>query len=139
MTHKPGRSRWPIVLAVLALVYLVGVVFFPMLGYGFIRLDVGHQVVDNPHIQGLTGENLKHIFTSWCIYSFYPIRSLSFLSGSTGLDFGGSAGLSVCCCGVDCWVGCDCAGLVTSTCTHSSTKVAEVAPRGRQHSSSPQV
>ena len=73
------RGRWPIVLGGLALVYLVGVVFLPILGFEFVDFDVGQQVVDNVHIRGLTGENLKHIFSSPCIYSYYPIRTLSFV------------------------------------------------------------
>ena len=73
-----GSARWPILLAASALACLVGAVFFPILGFEFVDIDVGQQVVDNPYIRGLTGENLKHIFSSRCIYSYYPIRTLSF-------------------------------------------------------------
>ena len=78
--HLPcrGSARWPILLAAGALACLVAAVFFPILGFEFVDIDVGQQVVDNPYIRGLSGENLKHIFTSPCVYSYYPIRSLSF-------------------------------------------------------------
>ncbi len=75
----PDRKpvHWPIALAVLAMTYLVAIVFFPILGFEFVDYDVDEQVVHNPHIHGLTGENLKHIFTSRCINSYYPVRTLS--------------------------------------------------------------
>ena len=72
------RARWPILLAVAASAYLVFVVFWPILGFEFVDLDVDQQVTHNPHIRGLTAENLKHIFTSRCVISYYPIRTLSF-------------------------------------------------------------
>ena len=71
-------SRWPILIAASILTCLVAVLFFPILGFEFVNFDVGQQVVENPHIRGLTGENLKHIFTSRCIGSYYPARTLTF-------------------------------------------------------------
>lgn len=50
----------------------------PIRTYEFVDYDVPMQVINNPHIQGLTAENLKHIFTSRSIASYYPIRSLSY-------------------------------------------------------------
>lgn len=74
--------RWPIVLAIVlgiaALGGLVGVVFSPMLAFEFVDFDVRQQITENPHIQGLTAENLKHIFTSRSANSYYPIRALSY-------------------------------------------------------------
>lgn len=75
---SPGSTAWPILLAASALACLVGAVFFPILGFEFVDIDVGQQVVDNPHIRVLTWGNLRHILSSRCIYSYYPIRTLSF-------------------------------------------------------------
>ena len=72
------RKRWPTFLAAAASIYLVSVVFWPILGFEFVDLDVDQQVTHNPHIRGLTAENLKHIFTSRCVLSYYPVRTLSF-------------------------------------------------------------
>jgi len=69
---------WPKLLAACALAYLVCVAFFPIVGFEFIESDAVSQAVHNPHIRGLTGENLKHIFTSRCITSFYPVRTLTY-------------------------------------------------------------
>ena len=60
------------------LAYLVCAVFYTILGSEFLYLDVRDQVIENPHIQGLTLENLKHIFTSRSITSYYPVRSLTY-------------------------------------------------------------
>ncbi|MFC1597658.1 tetratricopeptide repeat protein [Planctomycetota bacterium] len=70
-------ARWPILVAVAALVLLVSAVFWPIPGFEFVDLDVDQQVLHNPHIQGVTWANLKHIFTSRCLTSYYPIRTLS--------------------------------------------------------------
>jgi len=70
--------RWPIVLGILCLSYLVAVVFYPILGFSFISLDVSPQLLDNPHVHGLTVKNVQHILTSPCIASYYPVRSLTF-------------------------------------------------------------
>jgi len=71
-------SRWPILIAALVLVCLVAGVFFPILGFEFVNFDVGQQVLLNPHVRGLTVENLKHILTSRSIGSYYPARTLSY-------------------------------------------------------------
>ena len=76
--QKSSAIRWPILLGVIVLTYLVCAVFFPLLSFDFIDYDVGLQVTRNPHVWGLTGENLKHIFTSWCVSSYYPVRTLTF-------------------------------------------------------------
>jgi tetratricopeptide (TPR) repeat protein len=70
--------RWPIVVTILALMYLVGVVFWPIPGFSFISLDVDPLVQDNPTVHGLTVQNIKRIFTTPCIASYYPVRSLTF-------------------------------------------------------------
>ena len=66
------------VLAVLLLVYLVIAVFHPITSFEFTNLDVVGQLVRNPHVHGITLDNLKHIFTTWGYTSYYPARSLSF-------------------------------------------------------------
>ena len=73
-----ARSRRSILLAALFVGLLVSAVFFPMLNYDFISYDVQDQIINNPYIRGLTGENLWHIFTSRCITSYYPVRTLSY-------------------------------------------------------------
>ena len=75
--HGTRAVGIPIGLATVALAALVGAVFYPMVGFEFVNLDVGQHVVENPHIRGLSGENLKQIFTSRCTTSYYPVRSLS--------------------------------------------------------------
>ena len=78
MMQRPRIARWPTLIAAASLICLVAVVFRPILGFEFVDYDVDRQVVDNPHIRGLTAENLKHIFTSRCVRSYYPVRTLSF-------------------------------------------------------------
>ena len=73
------RARYiPIALAVASLAALVMAVFHPIAGFEFVDLDVGHQVLSNPHIRGLNWENVTHILTSRCTTSYYPVRSLTF-------------------------------------------------------------
>lgn len=78
--QRPATSRWLTLLAACALAYLVCVVFSPIVigGYEFVESEVILTVVQNPYIRGLTGENLKYIFTSRCITSYYPIRTLTY-------------------------------------------------------------
>ncbi len=71
-------ARWSVTLAATALALLTVAVFFPMVGFGFVDFDVHAHVTMNPHIRGLTAENLKHIFTSRCVTSYYPVRTLTF-------------------------------------------------------------
>ncbi len=73
----PRPARRPILLAGIVLASLVSVVFRPILGFDFVDHDVHQQVIVNPHIRGLTGDNLKHIFTSRCFTSYYPVRTLT--------------------------------------------------------------
>ena len=78
MTQYFRCFRCPTLLGCLALLYLVGVVFSPILGFDFVYLDVRREVIDNPYIRDLSGENLKHIFTSRCVTSYYPVRTLTY-------------------------------------------------------------
>ena len=71
-THRPK------LFALCALAYLVCVVFFPVVTFEFIESDVSNHVVHNPYIRGLTAENLWHIFTSRCLTSYYPVRTLTY-------------------------------------------------------------
>ena len=75
---QDGARCIPISLAVATLAALVIVVFHPIVGFEFVNLDVGQQVVDNSHIRGLNWDNLTHILTSRCTTSYYPVRSLTF-------------------------------------------------------------
>ena len=78
ISQESRPFRRPTPLGCLALLYLVGVVFFPISGFDFVYLDVRREVSDNPHIRGLSGENLKHIFTSRCVTNYYPVRTLTY-------------------------------------------------------------
>lgn len=73
-----GRNRWWTLLGAIALMCLVAVVFFPIVGYEFVDYDVRVQVLENRYIRSLSLENLKHVLTSRCITSYYPVRTLSF-------------------------------------------------------------
>lgn len=71
-------TRRPIWLAAIVLAALVAGVFFPVVGFEFVDFDTPGQVTENPYIRGLTWKNVKHILTSRCITSYYPVRTLSF-------------------------------------------------------------
>lgn len=86
---RTGRlSTW---VAVLVLVCLVAVIFFPIVGFEFVNFDVGTSVVENPYIRGFTAENVAYILTSPCIESYYPARTLTYVLDYTiwGLHSGG--------------------------------------------------
>ena len=72
------QRRWFHFLPPLILAAAVGGIFWPMLGYEFDDFDTNEHVIDNPHIRGLTGENLVRILTTRCITSYYPVRTLSY-------------------------------------------------------------
>jgi len=75
----PGSPpRGPVVVAVLALAGLVAVVFLPITGFSFVTLDVEKQVIENPRIRGLTAENVRAILAYPCVFSYYPVRTLTF-------------------------------------------------------------
>jgi len=78
MVHGPRPTRWPVLLAQLTLLCLVSGVFFPILGYDFVNLDVYTQIADYPHIRSLSWENIRQIFTSRHVTSYYPVRTLTF-------------------------------------------------------------
>ena len=65
-------------LALLALVCLVCGTFFPIAGFDFVNLDVYTQIAHYPHIRGVTWENVRQIFTSRHVTSYYPVRTLTF-------------------------------------------------------------
>lgn len=74
-------AQWPIrrshLLGAGILVLLVAAVFYPIVGFEFADIDVGRQLIENPHVRGLSAANLRHIFTSRSTTSYYPVRSLS--------------------------------------------------------------
>ncbi len=70
-----SRARW---IVVFALVAVVSLVFLPARRFEFIKFDVPDQILNNPHVRGLSAENVWHILTSRCVTSYYPIRTLSF-------------------------------------------------------------
>lgn len=75
--ETPGTHLGAAVLAAIALMLLVLAVFLPILDFEFVKFDVYGQLIQNPTIRGLTLHNLKQIFTSRCITSYYPVRALS--------------------------------------------------------------
>ena len=78
MMQFAEQTRWINVLAGIGLTCLVTAVFFPVVGFEFVDLDVQQHLVDNPHIRGLSAENVKHILTSRCLTSYYPVRTLTY-------------------------------------------------------------
>lgn len=78
MVNASGPVRRVAFLGVIVLSVLVGLVFCPILGFEFVDLDTPTLIEKNPHIRGLTAENVKHIFTSWCVTSYYPARTLTY-------------------------------------------------------------
>ncbi|UOY07693.1 hypothetical protein L0P88_03865 [Muricauda sp. SCSIO 64092] len=54
------------------------ILYMNSVGYGFIAIDDGNQVLDNVIIHELTGENLKSIFTTDTIKMYQPLTSLFF-------------------------------------------------------------
>jgi tetratricopeptide (TPR) repeat protein len=67
-----------VLLCLATLFCLTGITFWPMLDFEFIRYDVREQLLEDPHVQGLSAENIKKIFTTRRITSYYPIRTLTF-------------------------------------------------------------
>lgn len=76
--QDPRPARWSLLLAQVLLACLVCGTFLPVVNFEFVNLDVPAQVTRNPHIQGLSVENVKHILTSFCLTSYYPVRTLSY-------------------------------------------------------------
>ena len=59
---RPHHRTTAIVLALVAVVFGV---FFRTLESGFLRWDDDINVFENPHVQGLTAENLRWMFTDF--------------------------------------------------------------------------
>jgi hypothetical protein len=57
---------------------LLSIMYLPVLTYGFINFDEIIQVKINPLVRSLEPDNLRKIFTSFSIRSYYPIRLLSY-------------------------------------------------------------
>ena len=86
-----SMSPWSISLAAATLACLVLAVFLPILDFEFIDYDVKGQLLENPHVQGLDVASVKAIFTSRCITSYYPVRTLTYMADCQiwGLHAGG--------------------------------------------------
>ena len=78
MMHVARPLDWPIPAAVIALICLTWAVFFPILSFDFVDMDMDDHVVRNKHVHGLSRENVKFIFSSRCYTSYYPLRSLTY-------------------------------------------------------------
>ncbi len=91
MVKQTRLMRRPATLGGIALVCLSVVTFFPVGSFEFVGYDVRAQVVDNPAVGGLTVENVKRVFTSRCITSYYPVRTLTHMLDRKlwGLNAGG--------------------------------------------------
>jgi hypothetical protein len=64
-----GHGRWPVVLAAIGLAALVCGIFWPITRFEFVDFDTNAHVVNNPHVRGLTLENVAYILTSRCVTS----------------------------------------------------------------------
>ena len=71
------RYRWTPWLGCL-LVLAVVVVFHPGWRFEFTNYDEATQLVDNPLVRSLRPVNVGRIFTRFSIWSYYPVRLLSF-------------------------------------------------------------
>ncbi len=81
------RSPQRTVTIVLALVAVVFGLFFRTLESGFLRWDDDINVFENPHVQGLTGENLRWMFTDFEQAIRY--KPLSWLAWAVAHEFFG--------------------------------------------------
>ncbi len=70
--------RRPVAAVVAALAVLIAAVYLPVLKFEFVDFDTFEQVVANPYIRTLSLDNVKHILTTRCITSYYPVRTLTF-------------------------------------------------------------
>ena len=76
---NPVKRPWPIYLALLALLLIPALVYWPVLGYEFNNWDDPLNILENPQIQGLTLKNLKEILLFSAEVSNYYIP-LTFIS-----------------------------------------------------------
>ena len=79
LSKDGGKRRWPVYLVLLALIVFPALVYWPLLGYGFLNWDDPLNIVENPQIKGVTLKNLKEIFLYSSDISNYYIP-LTFLS-----------------------------------------------------------
>jgi Flp pilus assembly protein TadD len=75
-----GKRRWPVCLVLLALIIFPALVYWPLLGYGFINWDDPLNILDNPQIKRFSPEGVKEILLhSARISNYYiPLTFLSF-------------------------------------------------------------
>jgi Flp pilus assembly protein TadD len=77
--EDPGKRPWPIYLALLALILIPALVYWPVLSFEFNNWDDPLNIQENPQIKGLTFKNLKEIFLFSAEVSNYYIP-LTFIS-----------------------------------------------------------
>lgn len=89
--QQARRARWPYWVATIVLAYLVCTVFFPIVGFEFIDLDMKDLVIENPYVREFSVKNIKHIFTTRNVVSYYPVRLFTYLVDYQiwGLNAGG--------------------------------------------------
>lgn len=61
------------------LVALVSLLYYPVLGFEFVNMDVTSHVHQNQYVHEVSWENLVHICTRPCPTSYYPVRSLTYM------------------------------------------------------------
>jgi tetratricopeptide (TPR) repeat protein len=64
---------------VLGLLLITVLAFSPMLDNAFINWDDDRYIYENPDIQGINGENLKAIFSSYYVSNYQPVTMLSLM------------------------------------------------------------
>ncbi|KWT92912.1 tetratricopeptide repeat protein [Candidatus Magnetominusculus xianensis] len=78
-SHRMSAARCdPVYVAVLLLVALTLLVFFPVRGYEFINFDDDLYIINNPHVNtGLTVENIRWALTSTEFSNWFPLTWIS--------------------------------------------------------------
>lgn len=79
--HKNGRKQqnyFPYI-AILLIVTLLSVVFFPALNYNFVNWDDTKYVYENELITSFSWENIKYFFTNYYFLMYLPITMLTYM------------------------------------------------------------
>lgn len=75
---KTNRTMIRAIAVAVAMAALVFALYRPALYYSFTNYDEVGQILENPLVRSLDAGNIKKIFSSFCITSYYPVRLLSF-------------------------------------------------------------